>query len=101
MMLYEVILPNGSKAMVDKRTAASIEALRDLQLELGQGLVANLFVARTLVSEDSAQALLTFSDTDKLPILSKTLGEFSKRCERQAAIWEGNAPATNRSDGVQ
>lgn len=101
MALYEVTLPDGTKAMVDKRTAASISALRDLQQELGAGVVANLFVARTLVSENSAQALLTFVDTDKLPVLSKTLGEFGSRCERLAAQWEGNAPPANRSDGVQ
>jgi hypothetical protein len=101
MMLHEVLLPNGTKVMVDKRTAAQIEALRDLQLELGAGIVSNLFVARTLMDADKPESLLAYNEPSKLSALSQTLSTFSRKCQEQASVWEGNAPNTNRSFGVQ
>lgn len=101
-VLQQVSLSDGSVAHVDKRTSRILDALQALEHEVAAGLVGGIFLCR--VTKDSyepaplmVESLLGFFEPSGLTRLSAEMFKEGKRAQGVASLWEGNAPAANRS----
>jgi hypothetical protein len=93
---HSVRLSDGSSVLVDDKTAWGINRI----LTLVDHLAAGRTQAVVLVEAQHGtrpQTLVFTYDGERLAEVGDALGELSGRVHRLGSVWEGNAPALNRS----
>jgi len=93
-----VRLLSGEVIDVDSRTAFLLGHLEMLYKQAANGELANVFLARkTFTPGEPIGTALVFWDNSSLKDMSDTLFGQSKKIRDLGSLWDGNAPASNRS----